>query len=54
MAGIALKGQADLISIMFPLEVLVQLEERKKREQKSTVVFFGTNTVYKTKHGWEK
>ena len=45
MAGIALKGQADLISIMVPLEVLVQQKEMKNRKQESTVV------VISTKHG---
>ena len=50
MAGIALKGQADLISIMLPLEVLVNRKDERKNKQtnkanKSTVV------VISTKHG---
>ena len=43
MAGIALKSQDDLNSIMVPLEVLVQ---RKTKEQKyKTVVVFGIKHV---------
>ena len=45
MAGIALKGQADLISIMVPLEGLVQQEKWKERKYESIVV------VISTKHG---
>ena len=49
VAGIALKGQADLISIMVSLEVLVQQKKREKGKQESTAV------VISTKHGlWDK
>ena len=46
MAGIALKGQVDLISITVPLDVLVLTEKtRRKRKKESTVV------VISSKHG---
>ena len=52
MAGIALKDQADLTSIMVPLEVLVLagLTKRKIKEKKqeSTVVVISTKTVCAT------
>ena len=34
VTGIALKGQADIISIMVPLEVLVQQRKMKKDNRK--------------------
>ena len=51
VARIALNGQADLIFIMVPLEVLVQ---RKKIENRNVPLLFSVqSSVFKTKHGWE-
>ena len=41
MAGIALKGQCDFVSIMVPPEV--SLKEKNVRQKKNVIKYIGTN-----------
>ena len=55
VAGIVLKGQADLISIMVPLEVLVKQKKMKKKKTGKYCSCYQYKTRFVgQKHGWER